>query len=906
MFIVKNLTLLLLIILIFNLLFINTTSTQAENAQNDTKIDWVNPYYSFNNNPVFGLVYNNVFNKKVFNLKEKKLNETIASKITTFNDIAYFVTDKGNLFMVNLNTLQYNLTQITKTGSPNSHAPVIAKKCNNLILKDAKSYINYFKIVSEFNLKLIKRYGPTDDNLGIIATEDNLFFTTSGGPAGQIIRATCDGSILNIWLLANYNFPRTSPVFYDKTVVIQTTFGHFMARSLNNTIQWDRSFGIVANEPLTINNNYIIVKGKDYKNNPLLIAINLSNGNKIWELALKSEIVSNIVSINDKVIFLLSNNTLISLNVKNLNLINKIQLSKYNIEVIKTDLIYINDILIFTAKKDNNYIVVYYDILTNNIVSEKIDNNTGNIIGLSLSNGKLIVTGVNGFEILPIYTRSSLTVKSDPPLNLKIKIDNGTYIMNNGSIKINYLLYNEKLINLQIQEEIAVNRTTKLRLINWENVIQSNNNNSVVKLLQWDDITVIAKYDYFLLTRLEINYAFLNYTNNVKIKIKINDEEKAIWEDYIRIAHSKNLKIYAEPIIPINSTDSIIFYKWSDNVTTNERNYEIKSYNFIKLTAYYILSKKAILKIKIVTGNYTGLSKIIENIEADHPIKFENNTAQIILDMYKIINFKVLSSQIYIDDYSRYKFLSWSADVYSNDTSFQYLVNKNYNIITITFKYERKFELYINKTILFNNKIISSNLTKIYEEWSDSYLNYTLKIKKVEFKDKNTKVEYMDIILPNKIELNNNNDELIISLKLIDKKTIIIIYYKIYKLTKLTLIVNNQIIDKVNINHTQVNLEKINNSSIFSTEKWLYEPITLIFEVPKEMKINEVKTLRFMEFKNLSSNPMITVKMEPGEEVTLEVIYMEDNKEINSQFIIGLFLITILAISILLVIRAFR
>jgi hypothetical protein len=903
---VKKLTLLLFIILIFNLLFINTTSTQAENAQNDTKIDWINPYYSFNNNPVFGLVYNNVFNKKVFNLKEKKFNETIASKITTFNNIAYFVTDKGNLFMVNLNTLKYNLTQITKTGSPNSHAAVIAKKCNNLILKDGESYINYFKIVNEFNLKLIKRHGPTDDNLGIIATEDNVFFTNSGGPAGQIIRATCDGSILNIWLLANYNFPRTSPVFYDKIVVIQTTFGHFMTRSLNNTIQWDRSLGIVANEPLTINNNYIIVKGKDYKNNPLLVAINLSNGNKIWELSLKSEIISNIVSINDKVIFLLSNNTLISLNVKNSNLINKIQLSKYNIEVIKTDLIYINNILIFSAKKDNNYIIVYYDILTNNFASEKIDSNTGNIIGLSLSNGKLIVAGVNGFEILPIYTRSSLTVKSDPPLNLKIKIDNGTYIINNGSIKINYLLYNEKLINLQIQEEIAVNRTTKLRLINWENVIQSNNNHSVVKLLQWDDITVIAKYDYFLLTRLEINYAFLNYTNNVKVKIKINEEEKAIWEDYIRIAHSKNLKIYAEPIIPINSTDSIIFYKWSDNVTTNERNYEIKSYNFIKLTAYYILSKKAILKIKIVTGNYTGLSKIIENIEADHPIKFENNTAQIILDMYKIINFKVLGSQIYIDDYNRYKFLSWTTDVYSNDTSFQYLVNKNYNEIIITFKYERKFELYINKTILFNNKIISSDLTKIYEEWSDSYLNYTLKIKKVELKDKNTKVEYMDIILPNKIELNNNNDELIISLKLIDKKTIIIIYYKMYKLTKLTLIVNNQIIDKLNINHTQVNLEKINNSSSFYTEKWLYEPITLIIEVPKEMKINEVKTLKFMEFKNHSSNPMITVKMEPGEEIMLEAIYIEDNKEINSQFIIILFLITVLAISIILLIRAFR
>jgi len=147
---------------------------------------------------------------------------------------------------------------------------------------------------------------------------------------------------------------------------------------------------------------------------------------------------------------------------------------------------------------------------------------------------------------------------------------------------------------------------------------------------------------------------------------------------------------------------------------------------------------------------------------------------------------------------------------------------------------------------------------------------------------------------------------LIISLKLIDKKTIIIIYYKMYKLTKLTLIVNNQIIDKLNINHTQVNLEKINNSSIFYTEKWLYEPMSLIIEVPKEMKINEVKTLKFMEFKNLSSNPMITVKMEPGEEVMLEAIYIEDNKEINSQFIIGLFLITILAISIILIIRTFR
>jgi hypothetical protein len=72
------------------------------------------------------------------------------------------------------------------------------------------------------------------------------------------------------------------------------------------------------------------------------------------------------------------------------------------------------------------------------------------------------------------------------------------------------------------------------------------------------------------------------------------------------------------------------------------------------------------------------------------------------------------------------------------------------------------------------------------------------------------------------------------------------------------------------------------------------------------MKINEVKTLKFMEFKNHSSNPMITVKMEPGEEIMLEAIYIEDNKEINSQFIIILFLITVLAISIILLIRAFR
>jgi hypothetical protein len=82
--------------------------------------------------------------------------------------------------------------------------------------------------------------------------------------------------------------------------------------------------------------------------------------------------------------------------------------------------------------------------------------------------------------------------------------------------------------------------------------------------------------------------------------------------------------------------------------------------------------------------------------------------------------------------------------------------------------------------------------------------------------------------------------------------------------------------------------------------------MSLIIEVPKEMKINEVKTLKFIKFKNLSSNPMITVKMEPGEEVMLEAIYIEDNKEINSQFIIGLFLITILAISIILIIRTFR
>ena len=151
-----------------------------------------------------------------------------------------------------------------------------------------------------------------------------------------------------------------------------------------------------------------------------------------------------------------------------------------------------------------------------------------------------------------------------------------------------------------------------------------------------------------------------------------------------------------------------------------------------------------------------------------------------------------------------------------------------------------------------------------------------------------------------------NNDELIFNLKLFDQKTNITIYYKIYKLTKLTLIINNNILEKINLNYTQLPLEKTNNSATLYIEKWLYEPINLIIDLPKEIKINEVKTLRFTEFKNISKNSTLNIKIEPGEEVLLEAIYTEDNKEINSQFIIGLFLTTLLILAIILVVRTFR
>ncbi len=895
----------ILILVLSNLLFVNT-KVFGENYKNEN-VNWTNPYFSPNNNPVFSLIYNEISSNKTFILSDKNLSDKISSKIVTYHNTAYFVTDKGNLFMVDLDQLEYNKTQITKTGSLNTPSPVIAQKCNVLIVKDSEGYINYFQIISNFNLKLLKRYGSTGDKLGIIATETDVFFTASAGPAGEIFRTSCYGSILNIWLLSNYIYPSITPSYYNKVFVIQTTSGSFIARSIDKTIEWDKNLGIISFEPLTINNNYIFAKGKDFKNIPLIMAINLSNGNKIWSITLNSEVISNIISINEEIIFLLANNTLIRLNLKDSKVIDKISFLNYNIKLIKTDLIYINNILIFLATKNNNYVVVYYDIVSNNILTERIVNKIGDLIGLSLAGGKLIVTGRNGFEILPIYTRSSLTIDTNPKIALKVKIDEKIYTIN-GTIKLYYLIHEEKIINIQIQSEITINRTTKMRLSGWENAIEVNYNNSIAKLTQWNNVSVVAKYDYFLLSRLEINYEFLNYTGNIKPKITINYKETSVWEDFIRKDSYVSLKLFAESIIPINSTDSLIFSKWSDNVTVNERNYDIKSYSFIKLTAYYILSKKAILKIKIITTNYTYIDKITANVKSSYLLKFENDTAQIVLDKYKTIDIQILNPVIYIDKYHRYKFIGWQIEENYNNTYLKYLINKNYNEIIILFKYERKYELYVNKLVLFNNKIVINNSTKIYEEWSDNYLNYSLRIKKIEYLEKDIKIEYKDIIINENIISNKtmNNDELIFNLKLFDQKTNITIYYKIYKLTKLTLIINNNILEKINLNYTQLPLEKTNNSATLYIEKWLYEPINLIIDLPKEIKINEVKTLRFTEFKNISKNSTLNIKIEPGEEVLLEAIYTEDNKEINSQFIIGLFLTTLLILAIILVVRTFR
>jgi hypothetical protein len=864
---------------------------------------WVSRYNSPYNNPYSEKLYSSIADNSSISLSNLgDPNGEIASKALIYNNIAYFVTKSVSIYSLDLSSYNYKSMNLSLSNNILSSTPaLVGENCNTIAAIDGLSFVNFIRFGPGLSISLLRKYGPLNIYSNpVTPSNSNFFITSNSSPSGYIYVFGCDGTINNIYMLSPYEQPEKGVAVKSNTIYVLTNFGS--VKAIGN-VNWNAQLGLKFTQEPVIYNDRIFVRGVMYEDgSEMIVALNSTNGSTIWSLRIPATILSPMVIFQDRIYFITEGPYIYSLNASNGAVLKTKKLQSISFTGISPDMIAISSELVFTGIYNGKFSLVYYDVIDDLINYDYLNANLGKPIGISLGNGKIIVTFQKGIEQLPIKAKASLKIYVEPAsYNYSVNINGTSYIIQPNNTFILYLfLKRPSSLNLEIKDKIIINDQKYLGFYRWENVSQSNFNKSTVYINQWDSIVVKAYYRYYLLTNLNLDYKIISSQQiNVTPKINIVEYNSTKVSLFLPQNTTSNFTIYAQPVVVINKTSSLVFQKWSDGDKNYIRKIYVQAGSTVYFTALYSLSNNYTLTLIVNPSNYA--SKILQSLSTN----LNNVTSMVwIVPPNTNVTFEIKRTIISLNSTARLAFAYWSGDISSNDTKITFSVSHTNFTIVLNFQLQKLFIVKLINITYYNNQIINNGTSTILSKWySSSNYNYTLKINKIIYLNKYERLLIYNYTINTINSKTNETSNYIISTIILSSGTTLIkVVYVLQKYTQLLIIFNDPEVKYIFINGTKEDIIKNNNTYLVNKTMWTSNSIKFYIEAVEKVKLSDYEYIVFKSFNNTSSSS-ISVNLNPGDKVTLYAQYQRENVLALSSSILVILILVIGIMVIAILIR---
>jgi len=890
-------------ILICALIFgsmINIHSTYAKNNNQSSNSggQWVSRYNSPYNNPYSEKIYSSIVDNSSISLSDLgDSNGEIASKTLIYNNVAYFVTKAVTIYSLDLSSYDYRTMNLSLSNNMLTSTPaLIGENCNTIAALDGLSFVNFIKFGPGLSISLLRKYGPLNIYSDPVTTSNsNFYIGSNSSPSGYIYVFGCDGTINNIYLLSPYEQPVKGIAVKSNTIYVLTSFGSLKA--IGN-VEWTAQLGLKFTQEPVIYNDRIYVRGIMYEDgSEMIVALDSNNGSKIWSLRIPSIIISPIVIFQDKLHFITEGPYIYIVNASNGSVLKTKKLQNISFVGISPDMIAISTELIFTGVYNGKFSLIYYDVADDLIDYDYLNANLGKPIGISLGNGKIVVTFQKGLEQLPIKAKASVKIQVEPAeYNYTVKINGTNHIIQpNNPFILYFFLKKSSSINLEIQDKIIINDQKYLGFYKWENVFKSNFNKSTVNINQWDSIIVKAYYIYYLLTKLNLDYKIIGEQQiSVKPKLNIIEYNSTKISIFLPQNSISNFTIYAQPVVVINETSSLIFQKWNDDDKNYMRKIYVQAGSTVYFTALYSVTNNYTLTLIVNPSSYA--SKILQNLSTN--LKNVNSMVWAVPPNTNV-TFEIKQTIIPLSNTARLTFVGWSGDISSNDTKITFSVNHTNFTVILNFQLQNLFVVKLINVTYFNNQIINNKTSTILSKWyPGTNYNYTLKINKIIYLNKYERLSLSNYTINAIIAKTDAVNNYIIPMIILNNgNTFIKVIYILQKYTQLLIIFNDPEVKYVFINGTKEDIINNNNAYFVNKTIWPSQNISFYIEAVEKIKLSDYEYIIFKSFNNTSS-PSISIKLNPGDKITLYAYYQRENLLILSSSIL---MILILVIGIMVI-----
>ena len=329
------------------------------------------------------------------------------------------------------------------------------------------NYIGNVSFLNEGNYKKYSNISKSKINKNILVNKDNLFFSDIKGNIG--VFSLIDNKLIYKFNFYKKKFKKTKIIIKliikDESIIAADNLGYVYSINLREKkLSWAKNFLVPFRSNLKIINNTLYLS--DEKNK--IILIDIQTGRKVDEFYTQppkavSKFESNLaLDSNGNLLFLSTNGTLYSLNLKNQKTLNWIQNFKPENEIIfKGKPITIFNGLIIVSS-DNSISILsengekIWDLSIESNISPIVSGNT--IITITKDNYLLLIDKENG-EI--IYSKNIYSlIKNDFKKNLNSKINtiDNIFFVNNRFLIISN---NSYFIEINLQNNLNVNSIKK-------------------------------------------------------------------------------------------------------------------------------------------------------------------------------------------------------------------------------------------------------------------------------------------------------------------------------------------------------------------------------------------------------------------------------------------------------------
>ena len=329
------------------------------------------------------------------------------------------------------------------------------------------NYIGNVSFLNEGNYKKYSNISKSKINKNILVNKDNLFFSDIKGNIG--VFSLIDNKLIYKFNFYKKKFKKTKIIIKliikDESIIAADNLGYVYSINLRKKkLSWAKNFLVPFRSNLKIINNTLYLS--DEKNK--IILIDIQTGRKVDEFYTQppkavSKFESNLaLDSNGNLLFLSTNGTLYSLNLKNQKTLNWIQNFKPENEIIfKGKPITIFNGLIIVSS-DNSISILsengekIWDLSIESNISPIVSGNT--IITITKDNYLLLIDKENG-EI--IYSKNIYSlIKNDFKKNLNRKINtiDNIFFVNNRLLIISN---NSYFIEINLQNNLNVNSIKK-------------------------------------------------------------------------------------------------------------------------------------------------------------------------------------------------------------------------------------------------------------------------------------------------------------------------------------------------------------------------------------------------------------------------------------------------------------